>query len=363
MRSRYYSSAAQDESSRVSEWDGWRGIAIALVLCGHFADIKWLWEDRMGVDVFFVLSGMLMSIILFEKRMPLKRFYLRRFSRIYPAFFVCVVSMYLVGWLFGLSFSLTEFFSNLVFMRTYLPADPHIWDTHVAVKHMWSLNVEEHAYVLLSLLTMVIVARRSIAMVLIAAALFSMLWSTWQYTRLDRESFELHLIRTEASVVFIFVSAAYCVLRRKYNWRVAPAVPVSCLLLSVICYMHATSIWLVYSVCPILLALTVNHLQDLPARMRALLSAKPLRMLGIWSFSIYLWQQFFYQYAWKVQDALDAYGITSETEFYGRMVGLVVGVLFGIISFYCIEQPIRTAINRWSPNKVPKVRALAVAQS
>ena len=75
-------------NKRVAVWDGWRGIAISMVLCGHFYDIKWLWEDRMGVDIFFVLSGMLMSIILFDKRQSLKDFYIRRLSRIYPALLV-----------------------------------------------------------------------------------------------------------------------------------------------------------------------------------------------------------------------------------------------------------------------------------
>jgi len=44
---------ASADSGRVPIWDGWRGMAILLVLCGHFYDIGWVWEDRMGVDVFF----------------------------------------------------------------------------------------------------------------------------------------------------------------------------------------------------------------------------------------------------------------------------------------------------------------------
>jgi len=102
-------------------------MAILLVLCGHFYDIKWVWEDRMGVDVFFVLSGMLMSIILFEKRITLRDFYIRRLSRIYPVFFVCVVTMFALAFVLRADFSWKEILASLTFMRTYLPPEPGIW--------------------------------------------------------------------------------------------------------------------------------------------------------------------------------------------------------------------------------------------
>jgi len=100
----------------------------------------------MGVDVFFVLSGMLMSIILFDKRLSLRDFYIRRLSRIIPALFVFLFAVYGFAYLNSIEFSTIEFFSSLFFLRTYIPADPNIWATDVPVQHLWSLNVEEHAY-------------------------------------------------------------------------------------------------------------------------------------------------------------------------------------------------------------------------
>ena len=154
------------EKDRILIWDGWRGMAILMVLCGHFFDIKWLWEDRMGVDVFFVLSGMLMSGILFEKRMSLRDFYIRRFSRIYPAFLVFVLSMFAVGIVFSIDFKWSELVASLFFLRTYLPADPGIWSSGLPTGHLWSLNVEEHAYLFLSAVTLFLVDRKYIAVAL-----------------------------------------------------------------------------------------------------------------------------------------------------------------------------------------------------
>ena len=56
----------KSELSRVDYLDGWRGIAILLVLMEHFFGVREINVGRMGVDVFFVLSGMLMSNILFN---------------------------------------------------------------------------------------------------------------------------------------------------------------------------------------------------------------------------------------------------------------------------------------------------------
>jgi len=304
-------------SQRIGNWDGWRGIAIVLVLCGHFLNIEWLWEDRLGVDVFFVLSGMLMSIILFEKRLSLRDFYIRRLSRIY--------------------------FSTLLFLRTYLPAEPDIWATDVAIGHLWSLNVEEHAYLFLSLISLILVRRKYIAWLLLALGVGSVLLSFYHYNIIPTEEIKLYLIRTESAVVFIFFSAGYGLLRRQFEWTLPPLVPVVCFAGAVACYALALPLWLVFAVSPILLAICVNHLDDLPKLVNKLLLFAPLRYIGLWSYSIYLWQQFFYIYAWKIPG--------------GRPAGLLLALVFGISSYYLLETPVRRLINsKWSANPVYRSR-------
>ncbi len=112
-----------NSSNHIPEWDGWRGLAILLVLIGHFTFSKWVWEERMGVDVFFVLSGMLMSNILFINRMSLKDFYIRRFSRVIPALVVFLLASLAVALLLNYEFKPVELLASLVFVRTYFPAN------------------------------------------------------------------------------------------------------------------------------------------------------------------------------------------------------------------------------------------------
>ena len=325
------------EKDRILIWDGWRGMAILMVLCGHFFDIKWLWEDRMGVDVFFVLSGMLMSGILFEKRMSLRDFYIRRFSRIYPAFLVFVLSMFAVGIVFAIDFKWSELVASLFFLRTYLPADPGIWSSGLPTGHLWSLNVEEHAYLFLSAVTLFLVDRKYIAVALLLVALGTVVLSFYYYFSLAEPEFKLYLIRTESAVVFILFSAGYGLLTRKYNVELPSIVPFVCLLLALVCYANAAPDWLIFTACPVLLGVTVNHLKNLPALVSRLLTNPVIRYFGLWSYSIYLWQQFFYEYSWRIPG--------------GKLVALALAILIGVASYYLLEQPARRWINtRWSSN-------------
>ena len=329
--------AESTNGARVLSWDGWRGLAITLVLCGHFYDIQWLWEDRMGVDVFFVLSGMLMSRILFEKRLCLKDFYIRRLSRIFPVLVCYVLAIYSFSWLYSVDFRISEIFATLLFLRTYLPADPGIWDTKVAIGHLWSLNVEEHAYVILSLLTLFFVNTRRIAYVLLALGTFTLLLSLYHYQNSTPDDFPLYLIRTESAVVFIFYSAGYGLLRRRLNWHLPVWVPVLCFAAAVVCYAQQLPPWLIFSASPVLLSIAVNHLDDVPDFVNAVLTFPVLRYLGLWSYSIYLWQQFFYEYAWAFP--------------YSKYLTPVLAIVAGIMSYYILENPTRQLINnRWSSN-------------
>ena len=91
--------------------DGLRGIAISLVLLFH------IWPEYfsfgyVGVDIFFVLSGYLITQIIYTKlesnSFSLKEFYRNRIRRIFPALIVVLVTTLLIGYLFILPSSLEQ---------------------------------------------------------------------------------------------------------------------------------------------------------------------------------------------------------------------------------------------------------------
>ena len=315
---------------RISIWDGWRGMAILLVLLDHFANIPGLKEGRLGVDVFFVLSGMLMSKILFEKRTALSTFYVRRFSRIIPLYWLFLLVLFSVAAIAGLPFSIGEVIANMFFLRTYLPVEPHIWASAVPTEHLWSLNVEEHAYVLMSLITLLLTGLIKPALALLALSALSLLTVFGFYFATDYPR-DIYFIRTETAVCFVFLSAAYNLLKAQYDIRVNPWVPVITMFLAFACYSMDLPKLLRVAVAPFLLAFTVNHLQEIAPVMRRLLTMGWLRYLGLWSFSIYIWQQPFYMFK-------------SSIPLPSPIIALVT-VAVGMASFYWYEQPVRSWIN------------------
>ena len=324
-------------------------MAIILLLMGHFIHISWIWEDRLGVDAFFVLSGMLMSTILFEKRVPLKIFYIRRFSRIFPVFSLYIVVAFLFAYLSktylgkaDMAFEIKEFFSTLTFFRTYFPADPHIWVTKVPIGHLWSLNVEEHAYVIMSLLTLFIFRNQKVAMLLVALGFGAIVLSFYYYFNPANAPTEFR-IRTETTISFIFLSAGYNLIKKQFHITAPSLLPVVTLVLAFLCYLEDPSIegrslwipWLSFSLAPILLAFTLNHITEVHTLLRKIFELKAIRLMGTWSFSIYLWQQLFYSYKWLIP--------------FQPIGGIAISIIVGALSFYLFENPVRRWINnRWT---------------
>ncbi len=130
-----------------------RGIAILLVLGRHAPYVEqskylnlWFRFGWSGVDLFFVLSGFLISGLLFAEykragTINIKRFWLRRGFKIYPPFYALVCFLAVVS-LFRTGRVPRALLGDALFVQNYLP---HITD------HGWSLAVEEHFYIVLPL--------------------------------------------------------------------------------------------------------------------------------------------------------------------------------------------------------------------
>lgn len=150
----------------IPEIDGLRAIAVLSVLLYH-VNAGWLSGGYVGVDVFFVISGFLISHMLLtdvaEGRLSLKRFYARRILRIAPALFVTLAVTALVFfalfppvWSRDLLISLISAllsFSNLWFYST---VDYFANNATSPVLHTWSLAVEEQFYLCIPLLLLAI---------------------------------------------------------------------------------------------------------------------------------------------------------------------------------------------------------------
>lgn len=129
--------------NRIPTLDGWRGIAILLVLAEHFIPHRTPYlVGTHGVNIFFVLSGYLITTKLREERakqggIDLKRFYVRRFFRLMPTAWLYLAFLAIAGRLY-----LREAFACVFFYRQFADFGASHWVTG----HFWTLSVEEDFY-------------------------------------------------------------------------------------------------------------------------------------------------------------------------------------------------------------------------
>jgi peptidoglycan/LPS O-acetylase OafA/YrhL len=307
-------------------FDGWRGLSIVLVLVGHFIGETRLWLSWLGVELFFVLSGRLMADILFAELYPLPAFFRRRLSRIYPSLVVFVLLTWSAAAGSSLAFKASAVVSALTFTLNYAILLHH---GVAAIENLWSLCIEEHAYALLGLIAFASRRWRLEPLGLIMlAALASMADAIVSVLAFHQAGNDVYW-RTDAHVCSIlWAAAAYLWLERTRVWPLLPAG-----LFAAIFVLAAAPDTLKLAAMPILGALCVCTLGQAPL-MRAVFSWEPLARMGIWSYSIYLWQQPFSRLAHD--------GVLPN------WAALLLGVLWGIVSFYVIEQPARRFLNvKW----------------
>lgn len=107
----------------------------------------------VGVDLFFVLSGFLISGLLYKEyhkrgAISFPRFFIRRGLKIYPAFYVMLVVTLIAQLLAGKLSGWGAYMREILFVQDYAPG---IW------MHCWSLGVEEHFYILLPILLLLLI--------------------------------------------------------------------------------------------------------------------------------------------------------------------------------------------------------------
>jgi peptidoglycan/LPS O-acetylase OafA/YrhL len=284
--------------------DGWRAIAILIVLFDHGPTIHvgplntfhFHFLGQFGVQIFFALSGLLIcSRLLDEERLTgnvhLKRFYIRRLFRIQPPaiLYLCfILGLSCVGRVPAYSRGILAAF---FLVRNYVGVNGSTTDAYPTA-HYWSLSVEEHFYILLP--TFLLLIRRWRAPILITAGAADFAWRTYLlFHASSATSFQVSS-RTDTSLCFLLLPAGLAVLLRKdrarhFVTRYVRAwwvLPVTLMLLPDHVRLHS-----LLSIIPSLLVVsTMTHPGTLLSK---LLESAPFRFIGRISYSLYLWQQIF----------------------------------------------------------------------
>jgi len=296
------------------EVDGLRAIAVLPVILFH-AGLEAFAGGFIGVDVFFVISGYLITTILFDEmsrgEFSISRFYERRARRILPAqYFIMLLTLPLGYFLmlpedlenFGQSLVATVCFSNNILL--YLTSG--YWVMEVDFKplvHTWSLAVEEQYYFIVPLLMLVAFRFGKKFLVLGMVLIFIGSLALSQVMASDAPTFNFLLIFTRAwelaggALVALYFRSGYQSILPRWGNDMLAWIGSVLLFVSFLTFnrnaLHPSAITL-FPVAGTALILMCANSQNLIGR---LLSGRAIVLIGLTSYSSYLWHQPIFAFA------------------------------------------------------------------
>ncbi|MES2323979.1 MAG: acyltransferase [Pseudomonadota bacterium] len=335
-----------EKTKLIPHLDGWRGIAISAVLIAHFCPrLNSSWIGELGVQLFFVLSGYLMSNLLFIKKVDLASFFWRRLARVLPTFVLYVLTMAVYASITGTPPQLDEILATLTFLRTYLPAHIDIWNSGWAIGNLWSLNVEEHSYIYLAAVALIArwSSNKSTLLLLLAASIAAILTVLLYYPSHPPAGAANWDLRTECAALGLIAAATIRVVKHDFHFsmgRIESAIAIGSVIFAALCYSTYQHKGVHLTMAPIALAIGINFLDKAPRLINALLSSRQLCWIGTCSFSVYLWQQPFY--------------LAVKTGEIPEWLGFGIAMLIGVASYYLLENPARKRLNQIQPTIASK---------
>lgn len=335
-----------ERSSYIATLDGWRAIAVLAVVISHSQEtyrffgwgspvfLEFTQWCRLGVDLFFAISGFLICNRLLHEldskdKISLKNFYIRRLFRILPLYFFYLAFLFVVSKWAEVPASTTSLTSCVFFYRNYI--DP----VHGAyTNHFWSLSVEEHFYLLWPIILSLAGSRRALWISVILAVLVH-LWRS--------ADSRLHLLapvlphaevlwRTDTRIDALLwgCSAAIFCFQRTVNlpsWF--PFMLLVMLVGAIAVHLPALPLFLAIFF-PVLIVSTISNSGSM---FGAFLELPLLRWIGGLSYSIYIWQTIFLQ-----SDTTDDPGWLHTLKIF-PLNYLIVFVL-SVVSHYLLERPL-----------------------
>ena len=292
-----------------AELDGLRALAVVPVILFH-AGFELFSGGFVGVDVFFVISGYLITTILIEdienKRFSIVNFYERRARRILPALFFVMLVCIPFAWMWMLPNQMKDFSqslvavslfaSNILFWREsgYFAAAAE----EKPLLHTWSLAVEEQYYVLFPIFLILAwrFGKNRVFWMIIVMAAISILLSEWGWRNKAIANF--YLAPTRAWELFAGSIAAFIVQKQgvKKNDLLA-LVGLAAIIFSIFFYDETTPFPSVYALVPVLGVVLLVLYADEETIAAKLLSTKDFVRIGLISYSAYLWHQPLFSFA------------------------------------------------------------------
>ena len=340
------------------EIDGLRAIAVISVIIYHLNE-NWLSGGFLGVDIFFVISGFLITGIIIteiqQNSFSFKQFYTRRIKRIYPAF---ITVMALVSFIASAIFIYNDFNKlrktielAIAFLSNfYLGLTQGYFDLSAnenPALHIWSLAVEEQYYLIFPLILILAYKKfREIKVLfIITLILFFILLATsfipanfYKEVLHQPNIYYLSNLRFPELLVGSLLAIYHCSNKIQLSTQVSNILAIlsTLLLFSCLFLMNNDIAFIpgVTLILPCIFTALIIHTTYQNNVIKLCLSNKVIVFIGKISYSLYLYHWIFIALA---------YYITGEKQINNQSITIVtvLTIIFSVLSYYLIEQPIR----------------------
>ncbi|OUU14540.1 MAG: hypothetical protein CBB97_24870 [Candidatus Endolissoclinum sp. TMED37] len=290
-----------------AEIDGLRALAVLPVIFFH-AGFEWFSGGFVGVDVFFVISGYLITTIIIsemaEGKFSIVNFYERRARRILPALFFVMATCLPFAWLlltpadlkdFGQSLvAVSTFSSNILFWR-----ESGYFSTAAELKpllHTWSLAVEEQYYILFPLFLMLVWhwGLRIVFLLLASVFAISLGVAQWGVSNYPAAAFYLLPTRGWELLCGVF-SAFYLFVSNKHFSHLLDnflsLLGIGMISFSILAFNESTPFPSLYALVPTAGTALIILFASPNTLVNRLLCWRPFVAVGLVSYSAYLWHQ------------------------------------------------------------------------
>lgn len=330
-----------------------RALAVVPVILFH-AGFKLFNGGFVGVDVFFVISGYLITTILIEdienKRFSIVNFYERRARRILPALFFVMLVCIPFAWMWMLPSQFKDFSQSLVAVSLFT-SNILFWREsgyfasaaeEKPLLHTWSLAIEEQYYVLFPMFLILAwrFGKHRVLWMIVVMAAISLLLSEWGWRR--EASANFYLIPTRAWEIFSGSISAFLVAKygvQKNN--LLALLGLSAIIFSIFVFDKNTPFPSFYALVPVIGTVLFVLYGDKHTLVAKFLSLNLIRRLGLISYSVYLWHQPLYAF---LRIVTPTYPPVWAFAFMG-----LLSLCTGYLSWKFIETPFRKRSTR---NKV-----------
>lgn len=344
----YLTNAARLTPSYRADVDGLRAIAVISVIIYH-AFPTLMPSGFLGVDIFFVISGYLITLILLQEirstsKLDLLGFYLRRARRILPALIIVLAATWLIFWFVMLANEYDRLGDEMALAAVFWSNFYHWWSTDyfstsakkLPLLHLWSLAIEEQFYLVWPLVLLSFSRWRGALLIAIAVlSLGSFLYFFVIADRYPVEAFYSPLSRAWE----LLAGAALAWLTQARDGRRWPAILALLLAISGTT-LTASALTGVVSDNVIGLrlaavtgaALLIASLPDAPS-LRGMYAWQPLCALGLISYPLYLW------HVPLLVSAYLSYGGTPPAQV--RLALLLASLFLASVTWMVVERPVK----------------------